>query len=1501
MKKGISHQFNSYFKTSLSVLLSLLLVFFLVLPAQSGFLESSWDQVTGATRNREARKNILTVLKELRIIDSTGQINGSSAAATYYFNLLNSSKDSANRGVLSSIPKSERHSGQFWYNVLAGKSIGSPGGFNSFDPRNSIYFEMQKVLMQDTTPFNEKSFADIAFAKGFRHIDITSKALQRSVGVGAGVLIVAVGKIAGISVDIDKILEKQEQLEVMDKLAAKPGKACARLEKYLKEYIEKEIYNQIETKLKGLLGEFKYQALKRKYNTYEGNRQQYMALLKDLHQKTNEEIFKQAHDELNRLPPIIENLRKEMSLLLPEGLICGSEANSQEHETSVIQQNKDIYKSARKHGASHEEATKVVKLIRSDVANDKIKARELIKKIQSRNKTEQKEVNNQDVSVKEDTKEQSTHDPEHHEKVKGNDPTAWEEINDVLTGNEPEETKKVLGDLGTTTEETKSTTPEKSSTEDTILITIEHDTDAAFEKLAKELDKENDNKNIPSSQSNKSFNPPGCFQNVTDVDGEFLDQVRQGVKKAHAEPINKDIKVSTSEEEVDKHSGKREIVELPPNNPINVPDNAIIEEPDIPPGSLADYGSDSVPTLPKKIQVKPEAMPQAPQEEATASLRLRLVTQPKTTVLPPGATVKILACVENSPSDLLLSLPLEYSWKGIDSADGGVASITAKEPETKTISVLVTGKGDKKVSAQAEITLKFGDVGVVITRYPRASVVIGQDIALSAEVQIEDKKADTTSYTYQWQPHPEVQFSPFESSTGNTTATIDAPDTYKVWVEIYQKTSSGTKKLAESEQIEITVQGIDIELSSTPPAPMVGQIVTVQATIKQKIDPKQVRFVWESKGNIKKGSPSADGQSYTFIPVDTKPVTISLRALAKEGDLEELASELTTVTAQKYEVRVSQPKRRGLPPRIWDPQQKELVEQPQGIAVFQYADVHSTLSPKPKGKVKYHWSASPDGCTVSDPYNASTRLNAHEKNTYQLLVKVTDQNNIVLGKGTGTFTVSVSQRDLDVAKQKAADQKKAQELLEKGRELWKQGKLRQAISQVVNAQNIAGKDEEIGKALTGMQQQKQQIDAKLKQAVDLILQGKLEKAEKFLTDAATISDNYSKYKETLQQLADARKKEASLLQQAKEKWIAKEWDTAISLVENVIKIYPDNVEADRLLQKWQKERAAFEQKRDGFIKKGNVAEQQNKLGQAISLFHEAQQIRHDQTLADHVEQLKKRQQDQKIAKKKFDKLIADGYHHEQNNELPLAVQSYLEALKIRSDKKVADHIKELQKRFLNKDQGGVADSKITTPATRKINQDDKFDKLIAKGYQHEQNNELSSAVQVYTKALDIYADRKLSDHIKALRKQILKKNQKHKQAVQDELARQAQKENSERLKKIAQQKRQQRVQKSQKNPATTPWAGTFSGTTSFEDGTITLTFRLRQSGNQISGDGSMRARLFGEDDTGALSLQGTSDGRSATIQLSGDGGSQTISIQLSSSGDRISTNLEGMAFTLRRL
>ena len=554
----------------------------------------------------------------------------------------------------------------------------------------------------------------------------------------------------------------------------------------------------------------------------------------------------------------------------------------------------------------------------------------------------------------------------------------------------------------------------------------------------------------------------------------------------------------------------------------------------------------------------------------------------------------------------------DYKWTGnlASKGDGNTKQVTftASKAGKYTVSVTATTSKGRVVSESIIFEIKKP---VVILEAYKKEIVMGDTVNLTAEVK---DGGQGGSAWFLWQPYTDITFTPFEGASGKTKVTFPAPGNYKVWVELYQKNRSGATKLTESAQIEINVHGIDVSLNAEPSSPMVGQKVTVKAVVQQKIDPRLIRFVWESKGNIKSGAPAADGLSYSFMPVNTSPVTVSLKALAKAGNLKELASEAVTVTAGKYKVTVSEPKRLGPPPLKWDPQKKGIVEQPRSIAVFQNAETHCTLSPIPKEKLRYKWTVRPTGCSISAPGSKSTYLNAHKQGTYNISVTVSDKNGIELGKGTGVLTVTVSQRDLDVAKQKAKDLEKAKKLLTQGRKLWDKGELQQAIALIANAQKLADTDKEIARTLKAMQKQKQQLDDKLRQAADLIEQGKLEEAAMVLSSAATFNDKYPKYHKILRQLSDAKKNNQKkkkqeklaeqLLRKVRKLWHEGRLSEAVTVLQEGEKQAAASADVSRTLKAMQRQKEQLDSK----LRQAGDLLQQDRLRQAETVLASAAAI-----------------------------------------------------------------------------------------------------------------------------------------------------------------------------------------------------------------------------------------------------------------------------------------------------
>jgi len=551
----------------------------------------------------------------------------------------------------------------------------------------------------------------------------------------------------------------------------------------------------------------------------------------------------------------------------------------------------------------------------------------------------------------------------------------------------------------------------------------------------------------------------------------------------------------------------------------------------------------------------------------------------------------------------------DYKWTGNLGREGdgnkNQAIFTATEPKKYTVTVTITTSKGRSESSSITFDIKKP---IVTIEADKKEIFMGSEVRLTAKVK---DGGDGELAWFLWQPYTDISFNPFEGHSGITKVKFPAPGRYKVWVELHQKSVSTNTKLAQSKQIEIDVKGIDLKLSAEPISPMVGEEVTIKADIQQKVDPNLIRIIWDHNGKVKEGKSSADGLSYSFFPTDTTPIKVSIKVLAVEDNLKELISKTITITAKKYKLSISTPKRKGKAPWIWDAKQGKAVELPQAISVFQDAEIHSTITPKPKTKVHYRWSIIPDGCTISSPMSQSTNLNAHKKGTYQVSLKVTDKNGIVLGKATTSYSVTVSQRDLDVAKQKAKDQIKAKELLKEARKLWKDGKLQLAIAKIYQAQKLTIKDKEINKTLKAMTKQKKQIDNRLLKASKLIKQNRLNEAKVVLDKAAIISNKYKRYKEVSKELADAKQKEkkkkkllADIIAKAKVLKKTGRLNEATKVLQDGIKQFPNNKEIAKLLKEIKRLQSDANKK----MAQGQIEWRNGQLDKAISILKKASEI-----------------------------------------------------------------------------------------------------------------------------------------------------------------------------------------------------------------------------------------------------------------------------------------------------
>jgi hypothetical protein len=167
---------------------------------------------------------------------------------------------------------------------------------------------------------------------------------------------------------------------------------------------------------------------------------------------------------------------------------------------------------------------------------------------------------------------------------------------------------------------------------------------------------------------------------------------------------------------------------------------------------------------------------------------------------------------------------------------------------------------------------------------------------------------------------------------------------------------------------------------------------------------------------------------------------------------------------------------------------------------------------------------------ISAPWSKSTNLNASKKGTYQITVKVTDKNGIELGRGTTAFVVTVSQRDLDIRKQKEQDQRKARKLLQEARKIWENGKLQQAITKATQAQKLANHDQEIIKTLKTMKKKKKMMDVAIDDVKRHIEAKKIDQAESVLKKVQQINPKYPPYTEIIKKIKKVKEAQKKVIE-----------------------------------------------------------------------------------------------------------------------------------------------------------------------------------------------------------------------------------------------------------------------------------------------------------------------------------------------------------------------------------
>ena len=162
--------------------------------------------------------------------------------------------------------------------------------------------------------------------------------------------------------------------------------------------------------------------------------------------------------------------------------------------------------------------------------------------------------------------------------------------------------------------------------------------------------------------------------------------------------------------------------------------------------------------------------------------------------------------------------PHKYTWTGNGSAkDNKFIFADNGKPGNQTVSVTVTD--DEGDSATVSCTVIVEAMTVKIELLDKENKIsFGESRSFKATVMSGDKPAKGNFY-FLWQPHPEIQFNPFEYTGGSSTTTkavCNKVGTTSVLAKAFTKEGDKWTPDGESDDITIDVAKPEIGLVYSP-------------------------------------------------------------------------------------------------------------------------------------------------------------------------------------------------------------------------------------------------------------------------------------------------------------------------------------------------------------------------------------------------------------------------------------------------------------------------------------------------------------------------------------------------------------------------------------------------------------------------------------------------------------------------------------------------------------
>jgi len=436
------------------------------------------------------------------------------------------------------------------------------------------------------------------------------------------------------------------------------------------------------------------------------------------------------------------------------------------------------------------------------------------------------------------------------------------------------------------------------------------------------------------------------------------------------------------------------------------------------------------------------------------------------------------------------------------SATSGVAGVKAPDqPEKKAPT---TGKETAVAQQEKPSPETTKKVRVVLRQTAPAgsSVKLGATAAFSAAVTVDGKPAGK-DIVLRWEPlgNDGVRFSKPEGA-GQTSnqATFLRPGPVRLWVTALGKKGDVLSTLGESNQVGVTVQNPELSLTASPASPLVGQEVVLALHETPKLPDDAFAIAWDVSGPTKSPGETSDKRGYSFQAAGLRTITVTARVKSLPYG-EDLGQARIQITPRPYKVTVTDTLH-GKP-----------------VAPHQDVTLQSSITPTPSksaGELRYAWSLS-EGCRAFNTTTRDIRAQRSDAGSCSATVEIRDSHDIVLGTGSGSFSV--------VEQAAPKEDKELKRLLENAQKYWANGDEQAACDAATQALGHDGKAADAKAAKTKFcDNGAVRIDAALKEAVRRMDERKFDKAQQAINTARQINPRSQNVRSKESELADRRRK-----------------------------------------------------------------------------------------------------------------------------------------------------------------------------------------------------------------------------------------------------------------------------------------------------------------------------------------------------------------------------------------